>query len=106
MRQNLFVLQPAERPLDETYDVAVLDLDGVVYVDDQPVAGAVDALAAARQHGMHLAFVTNNASRPPAEVAANCARSGSPAEAADVVTSAQAAAGLLAAQVPAGAAST
>jgi len=96
------VLRPAERPLDETYDLAVLDLDGVVYVDNVAVPGAVEGLAAARREGMHLAFITNNASRPPAEVAANLRELGVPAEESDVVTSAQAAARLLAGQVPEG----
>jgi HAD superfamily hydrolase (TIGR01450 family) len=102
VRHNRYVLRPAERPLDETYDLAVLDLDGVVYVDDAAVPGAVDGLAAARRQGMHLAFLTNNASKPPAEVAEKLRRLGVPAEEADVVTSAQAAARLLAGQVPAG----
>ena len=51
-------------PLVERYDVAMLDLDGVVYVGAQAVAAAPPALAAARERGMRLAFVTNNAARP------------------------------------------
>jgi HAD superfamily hydrolase (TIGR01450 family) len=102
VRENRRVLPPAERPLDETYDVAALDLDGVVYVGGHAVDGAPEALAAARRHGMHLAFITNNAARPPAEVAAHLRELGVPAEDADVVTSAQAAARLLARQVPQG----
>lgn len=88
--------------LQETYDVAVLDLDGVVYVGADPVAGAVDALVAAREAGMHLAFVTNNAARPPADVAQHLVEIGLPVDAADVVTSAQATARLIAEQVPPG----
>jgi HAD superfamily hydrolase (TIGR01450 family) len=102
--ENQDVLRPAERPLDETYDLAALDLDGVVYVGDHAVAGAVEGLESARRHGMHLAFITNNASRPPAEVAAHLRELGVPAAEADVVTSAQAAARLLARQLPAGSA--
>jgi glycerol-1-phosphatase len=100
--ENQCVLRPAEQPLDETYDLAALDLDGVVYVGRHPVRGAVEALEAARSHGMHLAFITNNAARPPAEVAAHLRELGIPAEDADVVTSAQAAARLLVRQVPPG----
>jgi HAD superfamily hydrolase (TIGR01450 family) len=96
------VLPPAERPLDQTYDLAVLDLDGVVYVGDHAVPAAVEGLETARSHGMHLAFITNNASRPPAEVAAHLRELGVPADDSDVVTSAQAAARLVAGQVPAG----
>ena len=52
------------------YDVALLDLDGVVYVGPDAVPGAPEALAQARSRGMRLAFVTNNAARPPTAVAA------------------------------------
>ncbi|MDI2131847.1 HAD-IIA family hydrolase [Yinghuangia seranimata] len=86
-----------------TYDVALLDLDGVVYTGQQAVPHAPDALAAAREAGMTLAFVTNNASRTPDTVAAHLTRIGVPAEASDVVTSAQAAARLVAERFPAGA---
>jgi HAD superfamily hydrolase (TIGR01450 family) len=100
--ENQSVLRPADLPLDQTYDLAALDLDGVVYVGREPVAGAVDALAAARDGGMRLAFITNNAARPPADVADHLREIGIPADAGDVVTSAQAGARLLARQVPAG----
>jgi HAD superfamily hydrolase (TIGR01450 family) len=100
--ENRCVLRATERPLDEIYDVAALDLDGVVYVGRHAVEGAAEGLEAARRGGMHLAFITNNAARPPAEVAAHLRELGIPAEDSDVVTSAQAAARLLAGQVPAG----
>ena len=70
MGDNRSVLRPAEQPLDQIYDLAALDLDGVVYVGEHAVPGAVAGLEAARRRGMHLAFITNNASRPPAAVAA------------------------------------
>jgi HAD superfamily hydrolase (TIGR01450 family) len=94
------VLPPAERPLDLTYDLAALDLDGVVYVGAHAVPGAAEGLEAARSRGMHLAFITNNASRPPSDVAAHLQELGVPAQAADVVTSAQSASRLIAEQVP------
>jgi HAD superfamily hydrolase (TIGR01450 family) len=93
---------PSDEPLDLTYDLAALDLDGVVYVGDRAVPGAAEGLAAARRQGMHLAYITNNAARPPAEVAAQLRKIGVPAEESDVVTSAQAAARLLADQLPTG----
>jgi glycerol 3-phosphatase-2 len=93
----------SDRPLHEVYDVALLDLDGVVYRGQGPVPGAPEALARAKAAGQHRAFVTNNASRSPAAIAAHLSRLGVPASAADVVTSAQAAARLLAEQLPAGA---
>ncbi len=82
--------------LQTSYDVALLDLDGVVYRGAEAVAGAADALAAARAAGMRLAFVTNNALREPADVATKLEGAGVPAGADDVVTSAQAAARVLA----------
>jgi HAD superfamily hydrolase (TIGR01450 family) len=52
---------------------------------------------------LRLAFVTNNSSRTPAAIAAHLTSLGVEASAGDVVTSAQAAARLLAARLPAGA---
>lgn len=86
------------------YDVAVLDLDGVVYVGPEAVPGAPEHLAGAARAGMHLAYVTNNASRPPSVVAAHLRDLGIPSADDDVVTSAQAAARLVAEQVPVGSA--
>ena len=83
------------QPLATHYDVALLDLDGVVYVGPDAIAGASAALAKAREVGMRLAFVTNNASREPAAVATHLTELGVPASADDVVTSSQAAARLL-----------
>jgi glycerol-1-phosphatase len=93
-------LAPGERPLATAYDVALLDLDGVVYSGRQAVGWAVQALDRARAAGMRLAFVTNNASRSPSAIAAQLSGLGVPARAADVVTSAQAAARLVADRVP------
>lgn len=85
------------------HDVALLDLDGVVYIGDDAVDGAVEGLAAARATGMGLAFVTNNAGRPPEDVAEHLGRLGIPATVDEVVTSAQAGARVLADRLPAGA---
>ncbi len=96
------MLGACEQPLSGAYDVAVLDLDGVVYVGPHGVDGAAAALNAAQSSGMHLAFVTNNAARPPATVGAHLRELGVEAHDEDVVTSAQAAARLLSHQLPAG----
>jgi HAD superfamily hydrolase (TIGR01458 family) len=37
----------------------LIDLDGVLYVEDQPVAGAVEAVEHLRREGLALRFVTN-----------------------------------------------
>ena len=86
--------------LAAAYDVLLLDLDGVVYIGGAPIPGAPEALHKARSQGSHLAYVTNNASRTPAAVAALLDSMNVPARPADVVTSAQAAARLLADKLP------
>ncbi len=96
-------LKGCPRPLSEYYDAALLDLDGVVYLGGHPIAGAAGALTDSAKRGMKLAYVTNNASRSPHAIAAQLSGMGVPATAADVVTSAQAAAHVLADQLPAGA---
>ena len=96
------MLRACEKPLQEAYDVAVLDLDGVVYVGAHGVPHAADALNAAQAGGMHLAFITNNAARTPETVGEHLREIGVEAHDEDVVTSAQAAARLLSNQLPAG----
>jgi glycerol 3-phosphatase-2 len=96
-------LPGTDEPLATSYDVALLDLDGVVYLGGHPIPGAAEALEKAAASGMRLAFVTNNASRTPAAIAAQLTGLGVPARAQDVVTSAQAAATLLAGRLPQGA---
>ncbi|MCC5575972.1 HAD-IIA family hydrolase [Microtetraspora sp. AC03309] len=88
--------------LIEGYDTLLLDLDGVVYLGRHAVPGAPEALAAAQVRGVQLAFVTNNASRTPGAIAAHLSGLGIPAAPEDVVTSAQAAARLVAERFPPG----
>ncbi|MEO3792080.1 HAD-IIA family hydrolase [Nonomuraea sp. B10E15] len=88
--------------LIDGYDTLLLDLDGVVYLGGYAVPGAPAALEEARRKGVRLAYVTNNASRTPAAIAAHLRELGAPATASDVVTSAQAAARLVAERVPPG----
>ena len=42
------------------YDHVLLDLDGCVWVGDEPTDGALEAVAALRAADKHLAFVTND----------------------------------------------
>ncbi|MER7665989.1 MULTISPECIES: HAD-IIA family hydrolase [unclassified Streptomyces] len=88
--------------LSEAYDTALLDLDGVVYAGGAAIAHAVESLLTARDGGMHLAYVTNNALRPPEAVAEHITELGVPTAADDVINSAQAVARLISEQVPAG----
>ena len=80
----------------------MFDLDGVVYIGEDAVPGAPEHLARARERGVHLAFITNNASRPPEAVVEKLAGIGVQATVGDVVTSAQAAARVLSEQHGAG----
>jgi glycerol-1-phosphatase len=90
-------------PLAALHDVALLDLDGVVYVGAEAVPHAAEALDAALvEHGMRSAFVTNNAARTPASVAAHLVDLGVRAGPSDVVTSAQAGARMLAERLAVG----
>jgi HAD superfamily hydrolase (TIGR01450 family) len=95
-------MKSCERPLSEAYDVALLDLDGVVYIGYKAVPRAAESLEKARAAGQRLAYVTNNASRTRSAVASILTGVGVPATAEDVVTSAQAAARLLAERLPTG----
>ena len=85
------------------HDVALLDLDGVVYVGPDAVPGAAEAIQASAELGLRSVYVTNNASRPPRAVAEQLRALGVRADEKDVVTSAQLAAGILAERLPPGA---
>ncbi|GAA3757005.1 HAD superfamily hydrolase (TIGR01450 family) [Spinactinospora alkalitolerans] len=95
-------LKASSHPLGTVYDAALLDLDGVVYIGSAAVPGAPEAVDKARAGGMRVAFVTNNAARTPAAIAERLTGLGVAASAQDVVTSAQAAARLVAERFPAG----
>lgn len=96
-------LAGCDAPPAETYDVALLDLDGVVNVGDEAAPHAVDAIDEAKRLGLRTACLTNNASRSAADVAERLRTLGMDVAADDVVTSAQAAAHLLADRLDAGA---
>jgi len=44
-------------------EAVLLDLDGVLYVEDEPLAGAAEAVDRLRDAGLALRFVTNTTSR-------------------------------------------
>jgi HAD superfamily hydrolase (TIGR01450 family) len=97
------VLQGSDHPLFVGKQRILLDLDGVVILDEHPIDPAPVVVADLRAGGIELRFVTNNASRPAAEVAQVLQRAGVTAAADEVVTSAMAAAALLARRHPRGA---
>ena len=92
------VVTPA--PLDGV-DVVLADLDGVVYAGAGALPHAVESLNRARD-GRAIAYITNNAARTDASVAAHLSELGLATVPSDVVTSPQAAMRLLAAKIAPG----
>lgn len=88
-------------PLDGV-DVVLADLDGVVYAGAGALPHAVESLNRARE-GRSLAYITNNASRTDASVAAHLGELGLPTAPREVVTSPQAAMRLLSQRIQPGA---
>ncbi|MDL9937186.1 HAD-IIA family hydrolase [Gordonia sp. ABSL1-1] len=86
--------------LADSYDALLLDLDGTVFAGHQALPNAVESL---ERVATPQFFVTNNASRRPAEVAAHLVELGFDATEDLVVTSAQTAARLLSEHVQPGA---
>lgn len=89
--------------LIDGFDGVLADLDGVVYTGPQVIDGAIDALDQLAAEGKSLAYVTNNASRSPEEVATHLRELGAPASAEQVFGSVLAGVELLAVEVAAGA---
>lgn len=75
----------------------ICDLDGVVYLGDEPVPGAGASLDRLDREGYRVVFCTNNSSRRRRDLAAKIAQvSGYPAKPSQVLSSATAAARLVA----------
>ncbi|MBB5894915.1 HAD-IIA family hydrolase [Kutzneria kofuensis] len=92
-----------EPDLLAAYDALLLDLDGTVYRGGEAVPGAVEAIKASRDRGVGIRYVTNNASRKPASVAAHLNELGFQAADEEVSTSSQAGAAVLAERLDQGA---
>ena len=89
--------EPAGEP------VVCCDLDGVLWLGPDPIPRSCAAVGRLQAAGRRVAYLTNNSSRTPDAVVAQLAGMGVAAEADDVLTSAQAAAQLLARDLPEGA---
>jgi HAD superfamily hydrolase (TIGR01450 family) len=92
----------AEGRLIDGYSLVVFDLDGVIYLIDRPIPGAVEAVSRLHAEGIGIAYATNNASRRSSEVADLLTGMGVPASPEEVLTSAAASAELLRDRLPAG----
>lgn len=97
-------LQASDVPLTGRYDVALLDLDGVVYVGADAVPGIPESIASAAASGLRFGYVTNNASRTPHQVGEHLRDLGIAASDDEVITSSQAASRVLAERLPPGSA--
>ena len=60
----------AAQDIWEGIELLVCDLDGVVYLGDEGIPGAGEALGRVANGGIEIVFVTNNSTRTPSEVAA------------------------------------
>jgi HAD superfamily hydrolase (TIGR01450 family) len=68
------------------YDHVLLDLDGCVWVGDEPCDGAVEAVAALRDAGTSVLFLTNDVRHAPEELVRKLWRLGFQASVAEIVT--------------------
>ena len=94
------LLGGTKRPLDETYRLALLDLDGVVYRGKLPVDHAADSIRQAQAAGMTIEYTTNNSSRFQRIVAEQLRGFGLDVEPWQVITSSVVAARMVAKHVP------
>lgn len=97
------MLKSTDRPISQTYRLALLDLDGVVYRGKNPVEHAADSIRAAQRAGMQVEYTTNNSSRFQRVVAEQLRGFGLDVEPRQVITSSVVAARMVARHVPAGA---
>lgn len=77
-----------------------IDLDGVVWLSREPIPGSIEALGRLREGGRPLVFVTNDPRSTRSELAARLTELGAPADPAEILTSATAAAAALAHSSP------
>ena len=73
-------------PLAARYDQFIVDLDGCVWIGDEPTPGAVEALRAIRDAGKRVAFATNDPRSTTEDYVTRLWRLGLKASLRDVVT--------------------
>ncbi len=73
-------------PLALRYDQFILDLDGCVWIGEEPTPGAVEALDALRQAGKGIAYATNDPRSATEDYVARLWKIGAKASLRDVVT--------------------
>ena len=73
----------------------LVDLDGTLYVGDEPVEGAREVIGKLKAGGLKIRYVTNTTRRPRREVGEQMLSLGFEVEEAEIFTPARAAAGLI-----------
>ena len=73
-------------PLVRRYDQLIVDLDGCVWVGDEPIDGSVEAIERLRTAGKRVAFATNNSRRTGEDYVRKLWGMGIQASLGDVVT--------------------
>ena len=73
-------------PIAQRYDQFILDLDGCVWVGDEPTPRAVEAIAALREAGKDVAYATNDPRSATEEYVTRLWKIGIRASVRDVVT--------------------
>ena len=69
----------------------LFDLDGVLYVDSQPIPGAIDAIAKLRASGMPCRFITNTSTLSLASLQKKLVKLGFDIPAQEIISAPQAA---------------
>lgn len=68
------------------YDAYFFDLDGTIYLGDEPLPGARQTIQALRAAGKPVRFLSNNPTRTPQQYATKLTRLGIPTDPIDVIT--------------------
>src|SRR5215207_5929238 len=85
----------AGQAISDRFDAFLFDLDGVVYVGEEPLPGAVESLTRLREAGKQVRFLTNNPRPTRAQIARKLADMGVEAREVEVVSSGRATASYL-----------
>ncbi|QPK93737.1 HAD-IIA family hydrolase [Actinomyces sp. zg-332] len=101
--ENTSGLRGSDIPLSTLYDLALFDLDGVCFRGMQPVENASNGINEARENGMNIRFVTNNASKTQEQVAEKLQSFDIQADKDEVMTAAMDIAHIMVEQLPEGA---
>ncbi|MFZ9046938.1 MAG: HAD-IIA family hydrolase [Cyclobacteriaceae bacterium] len=80
----------------------LIDMDGVIYIEDTPIPGAADFIAKLLKEGIPFTFMTNNSQRSPVDGVRKVAKMGIKIEEKHVYTSAMATAHFMGQQFPNG----